>query len=729
MIELWGGIECTVNRVGDRWFDQLARSGHDARLDDLDRIAALGIRTLRYPILWERIAPNSIAACDWSWSDARLARLRELGIRPIVGLVHHGSGPACTSLLDPAFPAMLARFARAVADRYPWITDFTPVNEPLTTARFSGLYGHWYPHGRDRTTFVRTLLHQIRAIVRSMRAIRSVTPDARLVQTEDCGAISGTAVTAAQAEYENHRRWLTFDLLTGRVDRTHPMWRDLRDAGATRRELQSLIDDPCPPDLIGLNYYVTSDRFLDERLDRYPSEMHGGNGQIAYADVPAVRTTGDGAVGHEAHLLGTWQRYRLPVALTEVHLACTREEQVRWLVEAWKGAHAARERGADVRAVTAWALFGSYDWDSLVTRDAGHYEPGAFDVRSTPPRPTALAQTIRELAAGREAIAAGTAGEGWWRRPERHIYNPVVLRARPADAGPPIAIVGATGTLGRAFQRVCEARGLRPRLLSRRDVDIAEPTAVDAMLRHLRPWAVINAAGYVRVDAAETDRDACWRSNVTGAVTLAAACRRRAVPLVTFSSDLVFDGAAARPYQESDPVNPLNVYGASKAEMERRVLDLLDDALIVRTSAFFGPWDPYNFLAALWQTLDEGRPFVAADDATVSPTYVPHLADAALDLLFDGARGLWHLTNVGTVSWYEFARLAAIAAGRGADDITAAPMTRICGPAVRPRYSALTSERGVVMPSLEQGIAAYLRDAGDCAARGGQFTSAPGNTL
>src|ERR671912_1225519 len=104
MIELWGGIECTANRAGDRWFDQMARCGHDARPEDLDRIAALGVRTLRYPVLWERVAPESMADCDWRWSDERLARLRHLGIRPIVGLLHHGSGPSYTSLIDPRFP-------------------------------------------------------------------------------------------------------------------------------------------------------------------------------------------------------------------------------------------------------------------------------------------------------------------------------------------------------------------------------------------------------------------------------------------------------------------------------------------------------------------------------------------------------------------------------------------------------------------------------------------------
>jgi dTDP-4-dehydrorhamnose reductase len=122
---------------------------------------------------------------------------------------------------------------------------------------------------------------------------------------------------------------------------------------------------------VGLNYYVTSDRVLDHRLDRYPPSRHGGNGALRYADVEAVRTRRRGLVGHRAHLFEAWWRYRLPVALTEVHLACTREEQARWLAEAWEGARTARADGADVVAVTPWALLGSYDWDSLVTAPRG----------------------------------------------------------------------------------------------------------------------------------------------------------------------------------------------------------------------------------------------------------------------------------------------------------------------------------------------------------------------
>ncbi|MEA2763821.1 MAG: dTDP-4-dehydrorhamnose reductase, partial [Gemmatimonadaceae bacterium] len=163
-LEIWGGIECTVNRVGDRYFDQIALSGRARHTDDIDRFAELGIRTLRFPVLWERIAPGELCDADWSSTDLAMERMRELGVTPIVGLVHHGSGPSHTSLLDPAFPEKLADFARAVSERYSWVEMFTPINEPLTTARFACLYGLWYPHARDDGSFVRGLVNQCLAI-------------------------------------------------------------------------------------------------------------------------------------------------------------------------------------------------------------------------------------------------------------------------------------------------------------------------------------------------------------------------------------------------------------------------------------------------------------------------------------------------------------------------------------------------------------------------------------
>jgi len=426
--ELWGGVECTVNRVGDQFFDQLEWTGHASRVEDLDLFADLGLKTLRYPVLWERIAPRGLAEADWSWPDERLGRLRSLGIRPIAGLVHHGSGPAGTSLLDPGFSDGLAAYAGAVAERYPWITDYTPVNEPLTTARFSGLYGHWYPHARSDRDFVQTLLIESRATVEAMRAIRRVNPEARLVQTEDCSPTYSTPALRYQADFENRRRWLSIDLLHGMVTRDHPLWDYLLWAGVDLDMLGYLADHPCPPDIVGLNYYPTSERFLDERLHYYPEQTHGGNGRDRYADVEAVRVRREGIGGVDMLLREAYQRYRSPVAITEAHLGCVdRSECVRWLSEVWTAARHVASLGVPVKGVTVWSLLGAYNWESLVTRDEGRYEPGVFDVRLGRPLPTPLTECVRAIAASShlpEEIAQSDA-VGWWRRHERLLYPPV----------------------------------------------------------------------------------------------------------------------------------------------------------------------------------------------------------------------------------------------------------------------------------------------------------------
>ena len=740
-LEIWGGVECTVNRVGDQYFNQMGRNGHATRLTDLNLFAELGITAIRYPVLWELTAPNGIESADWSWADERLALCQKLGIRPIVGLVHHGSGPRHTSLIEPSFAQGLAQFAQAFAQRYPWVESYTPVNEPLTTARFSGLYGHWYPHGRDGATFARALITQCQGIRLAMQAIRQVNSAAQLVQTDDLGKMYSTPLLKYQADFENERRWLSYDLLCGRVNRNHPMWNYLRWLGITDAELDPFLEAPCPPNVIGINHYLTSDRFLDERLERYPACTHGGNGRHQYADVEAVRVCAQGAAGPRTLLKEAWERYQTAIAVTEVHLGSTREEQLRWLKEVWNAANTVRSEGVDVQAITAWSLLGAYDWNSLVTRSDGHYEPGVFDLRccssnASTPRPTALVRMLQELAAGREYDHPLLDVPGWWHRPQRLLYPPVSMCELEADPLPekvpsregvnlspdfasqlvtspslhPLVITGATGTLGRAFARICEVRGIPYRLLTRQDLDIANPASVETVLTQLQPWAVVNAAGYVRVDDAEAEPEACLRENALGPAILAESCARLGVALLTFSSDLVFDGTCRAPYVESNAVSPLNVYGRSKVQAEVKVLEALPSALVVRTSAFFGPWDEYNFMTVALRVLAAGKSFVAAEDAIVSPTYIPDLVNSSLDLLIDGEGGLWHLANSGASSWADLARFAAMRAGFDPAYIDARPMATLGFTAARPSYSVLSSERGVMLPSLENAIARYFHE-------------------
>ena len=173
-----------------------------------------------------------------------------------------------------------------------------------------------------------------------------------------------------------------------------------------------------------------------------------------------------------------------------------------------------------------------------------------------------------------------------------------------------------------------------------------------------------------------------------------------------------FDGRTDRPYLEGDLPCPLNVYGASKAEAEREVCAVMPGALVIRTSAFFGPWDDANMPSALFRSLNRGARYLAPSDTVVSPTYVPHLVHATLDLLIDGEGGVWHLANEGVVSWYEFACTLATRSGRRLDHIAPCDGAQLWGPVRRPFYSALASRRGTILPPLDDAVNEFLRDAG-----------------
>ncbi len=710
-LELWGGVECTIVRVGDRFRDQVAETGHLVRRSDIDLIAGLGVRSVRYPILWETVAPDSPDELDFSWTDDRLAMLRERGIRVIGGLVHHGSGPRYTSLLDPDFPRKLGEYAKRVADRYPWIDMWTPVNEPLTTARFSGLYGHWYPHKADDKSFLRALMNECVGTLEAMRAIRSVNPAAQLIQTEDLGKTFTTRPLRYQAEFENERRWLSFDLLCGRIGPRNPWRRYFRKRGIGDAELDLLVGGEARPDMLGINHYLTSERFLDHRTHLYPAGDAGGNGRHAYVDAEAVRVQRlHRWTGVAPRLREAWKRYGIPMAITEVHHGCTRDEQLRWFAEVWRTAEAERQAGMEIRAVTLWSLFGNVDWRSLLTRDDGIYDVGAFDIRGSEPRPTAIAKAASQLAKGGRLDHPVLDIEGWWRRPMRLYPWHGNCKTLEGD-GRKLLITGATGTLGSAFARICEHRGLPFCLTGRNELDICDEDSIRSALERHRPWAVINSAGFVRVADAEHEREVCLEANAAGPEKLARACAEAGIPLVTFSSDLVFDGKLGRAYCEDDPVTPCGVYGLSKAEAEQKLLSLESRTLIIRTSAFFGPWDKYNFAWNVLSSLARGEPVRASRNSTVSPTFVPDLCHATLDLLIDGETGIWHLANQGSLSWHEFAY--RVAEGAGYDPSLILPVD---GPKMD---TTLSSNRGLLLRPVEQAIDDWLEQVGEKSELGG----------
>lgn len=720
-LEVWGGVECTYNRVGDQYFDQLHYNGHDRRIEDLDEFARIGITTLRYPFLWERTAPNGVAQADWSWADARLERMKKLGIRPIAGFVHHGSGPRDTDLLDPQFGEKLAEYAGAFAQRYPWVEDYTPINELFTTARFSALYGVWYPHRKDYPSCLRALLNECRGTILSMRRIREVNPRARLIQTDDLGKASSTELLRYQSDFENERRWLGWDLLCGRIVPGHSLYQLFIKNGVRESELAWIAENSCPPDILGVNHYPLSNRHLDERMERYPQWSHGGNAKHAYADVESVRIADAKFIEPEQILKEAWERYKIPIAVTEIHVDATREDQLRWFMEIWHAAERLRDKGVDIRALTAWGLLGHFDWHCLVSRCEGYYESGVYDLRAPRPRPTALATMLKSLSESGKFDHPLLAVPGWWRRPDRIRHPAQIESPEPGSSQSygnakhaefasvrPLVIAGARGTLGHAFARICERRGIPYRLLGRDQMDITKPALVQEVLSDLKPWAVVNATGYVRVDDAENDVERCFQENTLGPENLARACSQLDISLATFSTDLVFDGQSKDPYIESSGVAPLNVYGRSKAESEKRVLQSSSRALIIRTSAFFGPWDKYNFVTVALEKLARGDLFMAPADVRISPTYVPDLVNTVLNLLVDGEKGIWHLANSGEVSWLDFAKEAARGAGFDPSRVIGRPLDSFELIAPRPLYSVLGSERGTLLPPLDKALSKFF---------------------
>lgn len=709
--EIWGGIECSINRVNDFYNDQNEISGHYKRPDDLALCASLGIKKLRYPILWERHQPTIDSVPDWSWAESQLNILKAHEIVPIAGLIHHGSGPAFTSLDDPAFPFLLAAYATQVAEKFPWLEYYTIVNEPLTTARFSGLYGIWYPHYKDDQAFANMLINQLKGVVLSMQAIRKINPAAKLIQTEDLGKTYSTPLLQYQADFENERRWLTFDLLCGRITPGHRMWDYLIWAGVDEENLYFFLQNSCPPDMLGFNYYITSERYIDETLEKYPLHTHGANRKHYYADIEAIRVQHTHTAGCENLLTEAWQRYGLSMALTEVHLNCHREDQLKWLKEIWEICLKLNSKQIPVKAITAWAIFGSYGWNKLLTCPKMEYEPGAFDLRSDPPRKTAVAAMISSLAdSSKQFDHPLLSDKGWWHREDRYLNtNHIHVPALKAEGL--LLIIGKTGTLGNAFAHICTTRGIPYRLIGRDECDITCSKTIMHAIDKYKPWAIVNTAGFVRVEEAETQIHTCNRENTTGPEILGSICKSMGIKFITFSSDLVFDGKKQNGYVETDAVNPLNIYGLSKARAEEKLLELDSSALIIRTSAFFGPWDKYNFAYVLMDCLKNNKQFHAASDLYISPTYLPDLVHLTLDLMIDDEKDIWHIANSSVLTWADFAYQIADRCKLNRENIQPVPYSLMALKAVMPKYSALKSNKGVLLPTLDHALTRLFNES------------------
>ncbi|MEJ7682206.1 MAG: NAD(P)-dependent oxidoreductase [Segetibacter sp.] len=571
---------------------------------------------------------------------------------------------------------------------------------------------HWYPHKNTPLDFLKILLAECKGTVLAMQAIRQINPKAKLVQTEDLGKTHSTYRLRYQADFENKRRWLSFDLLCGNVNENHRLWAYLMWAGLKKEDLIFFTENLCPPAIMGINHYITSERWLDERTEKFPAHCIGGNGRETYADIEAVRVGKN--EGPQVIFKEAWERFKMPIAITEVHLHCSREEQLRWFYHVYNSVNNLQDEDVDVRAVTAWALLGSFEWCNLLTRIDGKYEPGLFDVRSPEPRPTALTKLVRSFATNNDYDHPVLQEDGWWQRPIAVMYDlnneKTFYAEKNKTSVRPLIIVGKTGTLGKAFSRICGYRAIHHLVLGREDVNISDVADIERMVNEYKPWAIINTAGYVRVDDAEKEAENCFLINSVAPKHLSIICNKYGIQFVTYSSDLVFDGRKNNPYVESDIVSPLNIYGQSKAMAEENVLHNAPNALIIRTSAFFGPWDQYNFVHHALKSLKNQQSFSAPKNVIISPTYVPDLVHTSLDLLIDEASGIWNLSNKGSISWAMLASEVAQRSGYDPKYFRAVTLAEMNFAASRPAYSVLNTEKGFELPSLEHALGMFFRE-------------------
>lgn len=633
-MEIWGGIECTVNRVGDDYFDQIDFQGHFRRKDDLRHICDLGIKKLRYPIIWEKHQRNENEEINWHPVDDNLRYLKSRNVEVIAGLVHHGSGPAFVNIMDSSFEEGLASYAQKVARAFPWIKFYTPVNEPLTTARFCGLYGLWYPHQKDDYSFVRILINECRATILAMEAIREINPHAQLVFTEDLGSTHSTQSMKYQADFENHRRWLSIDLICGKVNMQHPLWEYIMESGIPPSELDFFQAHRLPPDIMGFNYYITSERYLDKRLWKYPQDSHGNNNYDTYADVEAIRVNAANIHGPEKLLRLAWNRYGLPLAITESHLNCGREDQLKWLQFNWDIAKKLRKENMDLRAVTSWALLGSFGWEKLLTSPPGSYESGAFELRSGKIRATALAKLIFSLATGRKYRHPILNGTGWWERESRVIYGKPGQQSEAVfSEARPLIMIGASAEIVEQFEKTASQRGITCKGFTDKNLNINDLKKVRQLINRLDPWAIING---FQLDPTYGDYDECDHPAKTSALNLAITCHNSGIKYGTFSTELL---PAKRVVYNSfnEEANYFNLYWTTRSKFDEQLLILNPDTLIIR---------PANILNTMNRNVNIQIPLIN----------YPGLMNKCLDFLIDDESGVWYASGNDIFCWAELAR-------------------------------------------------------------------------
>ena len=277
-----------------------------------------------------------------------------------------------------------------------------------------------------------------------------------------------------------------------------------------------------------------------------------------------------------------------------------------------------------------------------------------------------------------------------------------------------VLVTGVKGQLGYDVVKECEKRGIEAIGVDVEEMDITDAAACERVITEAKADAVIHCAAYTAVDAAEDNQDLCRKVNAEGTRNIAEVCRKLDIKMMYFSTDYVFNGQGERPWEPDDPREPLNVYGQTKYEGELAVQELLEKYFIVRIAWVFGV-NGKNFIKTMLRLGKERGAVSVVDDQIGSPTYTYDLARLVVDMIQTDRYGIYHATNEGLCSWYEFACQIFKAAGMNQVKVTPVDSTAFPAKAKRPHNSRMDksklAENGFEpLPSWEDALERYLKE-------------------
>jgi dTDP-4-dehydrorhamnose reductase len=268
-----------------------------------------------------------------------------------------------------------------------------------------------------------------------------------------------------------------------------------------------------------------------------------------------------------------------------------------------------------------------------------------------------------------------------------------------------VLVSGSGGQLGLELAALLPLRGHEVVALSREHLDVAGFGAVRQALEEHSPEIVVNAAAYTNVDGCETEADLAYRVNALGPRNLAQLCEERGCDLLHVSTNYVFDGGSDRPYEPFDTPNPLSVYGRTKLAGEEYVRQLTNRWYVVRSAGVYGTG--HNFVRTMLRLGAEREVLKVKDDEFISPTYAVDLAEGIAEVIEGRHYGLYHLTNSGSCSWYEFAKEIFSLAGIDVEVIPV-PGSEYPLPAARPANGVLSAPGGQTLRHWLEALEDYL---------------------